>query len=36
METEPTPWEIEQVKRLDGIWFKVQSEKDKKDKPDKK
>ncbi|MBV5327024.1 MAG: hypothetical protein JZU65_05210, partial [Chlorobium sp.] len=30
----PTPWEIEQILRLDGIWFKVQGEKD-KNKPGK-
>jgi hypothetical protein len=32
MRTGPTPWEIEQIMRLDGVWFKVQAEKDKKDK----
>ncbi|OGU13875.1 MAG: hypothetical protein A2076_13185 [Geobacteraceae bacterium GWC2_53_11] len=35
MQTEPTPWEIEQIIRLDAVWFKLQAERD-KDKPDKR
>ena len=29
MQTEPTPWEIEQIMMIDGVWLKVQAEKSK-------
>jgi hypothetical protein len=29
LQTEPTPWEIEQILMLDGVWFKIQAERDK-------